>query len=166
MNSIIIQEITSAQIHAYKHFFHQGLVLDEDSFRITPNDDAHAPFPTNDTPDSFTLGAYEEGTLRGVVSFMRDGMNREKLRHKGILFRMYCAPQARGRGIGARLIDEVLLRARKLGDIERINLTVVAHNTAARALYEKFGFRLFATEDHAIYWKGQYYTECQMALQL
>jgi len=55
-------------------------------FRITPTDDLNAPFPTKDTEDSFTLGAFVGSELARIVSFERDGKDREKLRHKGILF--------------------------------------------------------------------------------
>ena len=166
MNTIEITEIKSDQIEEYKTFLTFGLIHDEENFRITPNDDLHALFPTKDTLDSFTLGAYSDNELAGIVSFTRDGGDREKLRHKGILFRMYVSRDFRGQGIAKKLIGELIERVKQLADIEQINLTVIATNDNAKKLYEKFGFVTFGSESNAIKWKGNYFTEDQMTLKL
>ena len=163
---IAIREINSSEAELYRDFFAVGLREDEDNFRISPSDDAVAPFPTRDREDSFTLGAFSDHDLCGVVSFSRDGADREKLRHKGILFRMYVAEAFRGRRIAGMLIRAVLERADRLGDIEQINLTVVADNPKAKGLYERAGFRTFALEPRAIKWKGRYHDEYQMAYRM
>jgi RimJ/RimL family protein N-acetyltransferase len=163
---IEIREIYSSDSLAYKQFLMQGLEQDEGNFRISPNDEKEAPFPTRDKPDSFTLGAFEGKQWAGIVSFQREGENREKLRHKGLLFRMYISPAFRGKGIGQALIGALLNRVKALEDIEQINLTVVAENVVAKKIYEKQGFRSFAREFHAMKWKGKYYTEEQMVLFL
>jgi len=163
MNCTIV-EIPSDQTDVYKKFLSVGLTADADSFRLSVNDDMHAPFPTKDRADSFTLGAYCDNKLAGVVSFARDGYDREKLRHKGLLFRMYVAEEYRGKGIGNKLIEDLLKRVSNLADIEQINLTVVNNNDRAKALYEKFGFRTFSTEFNAIKWNGKYFTEDTMVL--
>lgn len=161
-----ILEMNSAQAAEYKRFFLEGLIRDEESFRISPGDEYNAPFPTDGRPDSFTLGAYQDGVLAGVVSFQREGQDREKLRHKGLLFRMYVRPEARGQGVAQGLIGEVAARAARLGDIDQINLTVIAENAGAKRLYERTGFTTFATETDAIKWKGKRFTENQMVLRL
>lgn len=166
MDNLQILEIKSAQINEYKKFIAVGLLNDEENFRITPTDDLNAPFPTKDKDDSFTLGAYINDILIGIVSFSRDGSDREKLRHKGILFRMYVSKEFRGKGIAKKLIEEVVKRAKKLNGIEQINLTVIANNATAKALYQKIGFITFGSELNAIKWKGKYFTEDQMVLQL
>ncbi len=166
MGKLIIAEITSDKIIAYKEFLTNGLLNDEENFRITPEDDLNASFPTLDKEDSFTIGAYFDNILAGVVSFARDGHDREKLRHKGILFRMYVSSGFRGRGIAKKLIEELINRVRKIGTIEQINLTVIASNTNAKMLYEKCGFITFGSETNAIKWKGKYFTENQMVLML
>jgi len=166
MNTLTIMEIKSDQSEQYKRFLNYGLLHDEENFRITPNDDANAPFPTTDKADSFTLGAYVGNELAGIVSFARDGENREKLRHKGILFRMYVSKDFRGQGIAKKLIEALLLRVKEIPDIEQINLTVIANNDNAKALYEKFGFVTFGSEPNAIKLKDKYFTEDQMVLKL
>lgn len=166
MEALLISEIVSSNTDIYKRFISVGLEQDEEHFRITPNDDRDAPFPTRDTEDSFTLGAWYGNTLAGVVSFERDGKNREKLRHKGILFRMYVSKEYRGQGIAPKLIEALLARVRSIGDIECINLTVIATNARAKTLYERFGFTTFGSEERAIKWKNTYFTEDQMVLRL
>lgn len=150
----------------YKAFFKEGLINDEDNFRITPDDDAAEPFPTQARADSFTLGAFIDGYLAGIVSFQREGSNREKLRHKGLLFRMYVSGRVRGQGVGKLLVAALLERVRQIEDIEQINLTVATHNLPAKKLYERFGFRIFSSEPNAMKWKGQYFGEDQMVLKL
>ena len=166
INRVIVKDIGPSDIESYKKFLQQGLVNDEENFRITPQDDLNEAFPTKDTVDSFTLGAYFTHQLAGVVSFERDGKNREKLRHKGILFRMYISPEYRGKGIAGLLLEAVILRVKNIPDIEQINLTVVDNNDRAKSLYEKYGFTTFASEKNAIKWKGKYFTENQMVLRI
>jgi cyclohexyl-isocyanide hydratase len=161
-----VREIQSKDIAAYKAFFGKGLVEDEANFRISPDDEKDAPIPTLDAPDSFTLGAYEGQRLAGIVSFQREGRDRRKLRHKGLLFRMYVDPQFRGKGVGRALIEALRQRVETLRDVEQINLTVVSNNPVAKKLYEQFGFVTFAVEKNALKWKGHYYTEEQMVLFL
>lgn len=166
MNSIEIKEILSTEIEQYKMFLATALQSDEENLLITPKDNSDAPFPTNDRNDSFTLGAYAENVLAGVVSFARDGEDREKLRHKGIMFTMYVSKEFRGHGIARELLEELIKRVKTISDIEQINLIVIANNSRAKQLYKKFGFEKFGTEQNSIKWKGKYFSEDQMVLRL
>ena len=166
MNSIEIKEILSKEIEQYKMFLATALQSDEENLLITLKDNSDAPFPTKDRNDSFTLGAYAENVLAGVVSFARDGEDREKLRHKGIMFTMYVSKEFRGHGIARELLEELIKRVKIIPDIEQINLIVIANNLRAKQLYEKFGFEKFGTEQNSIKWKGKYFSEDQMVLRL
>ena len=161
-----IREIYVQDNEAYKVFLTKGLVEDEENFRITPGDDEHAPFPTTGAADSFTLGAYLDSELAGVVSFEREGKTREKLRHKGLLFRMYVSPLHRGHGIGHKFIEVLVQRVSMLPDIEQVNLTVIAGNEKATQLYSRFGFQIYGTERDAVKWKGKYFDEHFMVLKM
>ncbi len=55
------------------------------------------------------------------------------------LLSMWVAPEARGRGVGSRLVDAAIGRAREQG-LDEVELWCVDHNTAARALYAGKGF--------------------------
>ena len=166
MNRIILKSLQDEDAATYCKFFRRILVSDADCFRISPNDVPRTEMPTRGLADSFTLGAFLDGGLIGVVSFARDGADRERLRHKGLLFRMAVAGDSRGLGVGRQLVQEVLARARKLPDIEQVLLTVVSGNTAARSLYEHFGFRQYGCEPRAIKAPFGYLDEVSMVLFL
>jgi RimJ/RimL family protein N-acetyltransferase len=53
---------------------------------------------------------------------------------------MLVARDWRGRGVGSALMQAGIDWARARGDLHKLSLGVFAHNTAAIALYEKFGF--------------------------
>jgi len=166
MNSIEIKEILSTEIEQYRMFLATALQSDEETLLITLTENSDAPFPTKDRNDSFTLGAYVENVLAGVVSFARDGEDREKLRHKGIISTMYVSKEFRGHGVARELLEELIKRVNTIPDIEQINLVVIANNSRAKQLYEKFGFEKFGTEQNSIKWKGKYFSEDQMVLRL
>src|SRR5439155_11564445 len=56
-------------------------------------------------------------------------------------------PQARGQGLGRRLVEECIAFSRKAG-YRRLMLWTHDNLTAARAIYAKCGFRLTKTERH------------------
>ncbi len=162
-----IVELTAKDITQYKQFITQGLMENENAFRISPADELNEGFPTQDNPYSFTLGAVTEaGELMGIVSFKREVENRIRLQHKGLLFRMYVSDQYSGRGIAKALIGEVIKRAMHLPNIEQINLTVITSNERAKGLYQKFGFQTFGVERNAVKTNGGYLDEDLMVLSL
>lgn len=61
-------------------------------------------------PDNWTLGAFEGEQLLGSVGLRREAGAKD--RHKAMIWGMYTAPEARGRGIGKALLDEAIARAR------------------------------------------------------
>jgi RimJ/RimL family protein N-acetyltransferase len=87
-----------------------------------------------------------------------------KLRHKGVLWGMYVRPQARGTGLAAALVQQVVEHARTL--VEEICLSVVVSSAAARRLYSTAGFKEYGLERRAIKVGSEYYDELLMRLPL
>lgn len=164
MNTII-RALTPADSEPYQQLILNGLRVHPGLFRISPEDAGEplVPFAAN-SADAFTLGAFQTaGKLVGVVSFERE--SRTKLRHKGLIYRMYVSSEASGRGIGRMLLQEVISRAKQIDGLQQINLTVIATNAKARHLYASEGFVVFSVEKRALKIGEHYFDEEQMAFR-
>ncbi|MFC7366419.1 MULTISPECIES: GNAT family N-acetyltransferase [Bhargavaea] len=114
--------------------------------------------------DQFVLGAFQDGgSLAGIVTFKRE--ESPKMRHRGNLYAMYVAPEARGRGMAKSLLEELIRRARETDGLEQIHLAVVTDNGPARKLYTSLGFKVYGTEPRALKVCGKYYDEDLMILR-
>lgn len=115
-------------------------------------------------PDDGVFGALVAGRLVGVVglSFER----REKSRHKGRLFGIYLQREARGRGLGHRLVETALAAARARPGTLIVQLTVSARNASAQRLYAHCGFVPFGVEPLAVRVGDQFLAKVHMACNL
>jgi molybdopterin-guanine dinucleotide biosynthesis protein A/predicted GNAT family N-acyltransferase len=99
-------------------------------------------------PDlSDPAGTYEslwvavmDGTVVGSVALRAEGSGTL------VLKRMYLRPEQRGRGLGRRLLETALAQAHAAG-ARRIRLDTTERMEAARALYERYGFKQVAGDD-------------------
>ena len=90
----------------------------------------------------------EEGELLGTAGFKRDLF--VKLKHKGLIFRMYVSEKAKGLGLGRKLLQVLIEKASQDKSLKQIYLTVVATNHRAKNLYLSEGFEVFSTERNSI----------------
>lgn len=88
----------------------------------------------------------------------------EMFRHVGTLG-IGMLPEARGQGLGRRLMQAAIEAARTHG-VERIQLGVFASNTRAIALYESLGFVREGLKRRAGKFQGRYDDDVLMALFL
>jgi ribosomal protein S18 acetylase RimI-like enzyme len=109
------------------------------------------------------FGAYMGNDIVGLARFVQDSGS-AKERHKGAVYGMYVAPEARGQGIGAALIEAVIEHAS--GVVEQLRLGVVDANLAAIRLYQEHGFETYGTEMRALKTDTGYSNELLMALRL
>ena len=110
--------------------------------------------------EDYVLGAFLGADLVGTARFARE--TGRKLRHKGGVFGMYVASEARGRGIGGALLEGILARAQQIEGLEQLHLSVTEQNTAAKALYLSCGFCVYATEPRALKIGSRYLNELHL----
>jgi len=113
-------------------------------------------------PGYFTLGAFENGSLVGMATFMRDEGLKE--RHKGRVFGVYVSKEQRRIGLARTLITALLERAKRDPSLEQVLLGVATGQTAARQLYRSLGFETYGTEPKALKVGSQYIDEDHMIL--
>jgi ribosomal protein S18 acetylase RimI-like enzyme len=111
---------------------------------------------------SLVLGAYDNETIVGMIGFKQEGGPKDA--HKGFLWGFYVEPESRKQGVGAALVAAVLQAARAV--VEQVTLTVVEENSAAIALYERFGFMRYGLEPRALKTEAGYSNEVLMVLFL
>lgn len=148
--TMLIKTITEAhEIKAYYELLTKAITEEPQFFRLTPADMEGESFPTEDTPESFTLGAFsDDGELLGTVGFKRDSF--VKLRHRGLVFRMYVSEKAKGLGLGRKLLQTLIEKAKQGDGLRQIYLTVISNNLRAKNLYISEGFERYSFEKEAI----------------
>jgi len=113
---------------------------------------------------NFTLGAFEEGVLVGMMTFVRD--TGVKDRHKGRIYGVYVTSAQRGNGVGRALIEALIDRAKRDASLEQILLAVATVQNAARQLYRSCGFEIFGIEPNALKVASEYVDEDHMILRI
>lgn len=131
---------------------------------------------TEAPPWEASLGFYREVIAGDLVQFVavREGevlgccdilpMMGQARAHVGRLG-IWLLPDARGQGIGARLLEAAIDKARRKG-ITRVELTVRVDNLNAKALYERFGFVVEGLQRNSTRVDGEYSDAWAMALLL
>jgi ribosomal protein S18 acetylase RimI-like enzyme len=114
--------------------------------------------------ENFTLGAFEDNQLAGMVGFYRE--TALKLRHKGYIVSMYVRPDYRSRGMARALLVKAIERVRRLPDLKQLLLGVVVTQTTAKGLYESLGFEVYGREPRAVKIGSDYFDEELMVLML
>jgi GNAT superfamily N-acetyltransferase len=97
--------------------------------------------------------AERDGERLGSVFVVKQSASVAKLRL------LLVEPQARGLGLGRRLVDQCIAFAREKG-YRKMVLWTHAHLAAARAIYRKTGFKKLRTEAHSTFGRravGEYW---------
>lgn len=117
-----------------------------------------------DKPHDLWLGAFAGDALVGCVGL--SGRYRAKERHNATVVGMMVQPQARGQGLGQRLLAALLERARAIPTLEQLDLSVTQGNDSAQRMYERAGFTVWGVHPAAIQVGGRYYAKVLMVLPL
>lgn len=131
--------------------------------RATPVETIAQRFRTS-AEGNFTLGAFENGRLAGMATFVRE--TGAKDRHKGRIYGVYVSAAHRGKGVGRALIGELLERAAQDSTLEQIQLAVGTVQHAAKNLYSSFGFEVYGTEPRGLKVGSTYVDEDHMILKI
>lgn len=161
-----IRLLTAADAEVYRELRLEGLQTNPEAFGSSfeeEKDISLESFASRlEGQGTFTFGAFNQGDLLGVATLVQ--ANKVKLKHKASIFAVYVSPKKRGLGIGKQLMVEVINQAKRLVDVEQINLTVVSSNESAKGLYTSLGFHVFGTERNALKIGQQYFDEDYMVL--
>ena len=172
MGSLNIRALTADDVGDFRRLRLRALKEHPDAFGSSYEAESALPLEavagrmrrTAESPDDFTLGAYREGELVGMVGFYRE--QREKMRHKGTIWGMFVPSEEQGRGIGRALLTEAIERARLIPGLEQVGLAVVTPNRRARGLYASLGFETYGVEPNALVVDGEHLDEEFMVLRL
>lgn len=133
--------------------------------RVSP-----APPPDPDRPflDRFgTANVLVAAAGEEVVGYLILGpwLALESAAHVAELRGLAVLPEHQGKGIGGRLVEAAIERARA-DSIRRLVLRVLSTNPAARRLYERHGFEVEGAYREAFLLEGAYVDDQLMALDL
>ena len=96
------------------------------------------------------FGIFVGNEPRGLVGFFRNGA--ANMTHRGTLGAMYVAPELRGTGAAAALVQAVLDHAATL--VEQVHLSVNADNERAYRFYRRMGFVEYGREPKGLRYAG------------
>jgi GNAT superfamily N-acetyltransferase len=98
------------------------------------------------SPHVRIVGAFDGDVLIGIGGITREAL--DKLEHKALLWGMFVAPEAAGRGTGQAIVEALIAEAQ--GFVRSLHLTLVANNTRAYMLYERCGFAVYGREPESV----------------
>jgi ribosomal protein S18 acetylase RimI-like enzyme len=146
--SFLLRELGAADAAAYNAFLRRGVREHPDTLRISEADITAAPFPAQPLEGATFVAHDALGVWLGTVTVERE-QGRSKRRHVAWILRMYVIAESAGAGVGRALLRHAIGHARALPGVEKLNLTVAAHNQRAVALYESEGFCGIGREEDA-----------------
>jgi ribosomal protein S18 acetylase RimI-like enzyme len=172
-DALTIRALAAADLAAYKRLRDVTLAAEPEAFTsdaaeaLSKSAQSYLPRLGLDRPEGgqFTLGAFFGAEhLVGAVTCEREV--RVKGRHIGEIVGMMVLAEARGQGVGRRLLADCIALARRASGMEMLTLSVTATNQTAVGLYQRAGFARYGTLVHAIKIGGQYHDKDLMVLNL
>jgi GNAT superfamily N-acetyltransferase len=163
-----IRSLNSVDADALYQLRREALLDSPLAFSASPEDDVASSEEAvrqqlENRTGSLVFGAFEGG-LHGMLGLTR--ARHIKSARKAYLWGMYVKPAWRGQGAGAGLLAAAIIHARGLSGVRALYLSVSEAATEARRLYERTGFRIWATEPDSIQVGDKLLSEYHMMLRL
>lgn len=141
-----IRKLTVEDSEAFREIRVEMCRLHPEAFAQAPEEVAKMPeeqcrewwAPSDVFPEKFVLAAFKGERIVGTAAFRREEMLKE--RHRAFIWSVYVRSEARGKGIGKLLMQQVIDEARQMEGLEILSLTVSLPQTSARTLYTSLGF--------------------------
>ena len=152
--------LTGEDVERYLKLRRQGLVEARTAFRSALADDLKLSDASwrQRLEHDFVVGVEVKGALAGIGGFAR--LTGAKVSHKGMIWGMYVAPEARGAGAADQIMAALIAHARTC--VRQLHLTVSADNHRARAFYVRHGFSDYGVEPQALLDEGVFLDEALM----
>lgn len=164
----MIRLLNSSDVDAFIVIRKEGLRKFPYSFGASPERIMKREQTQNDlaakNDENFIFGFFEEDKLIGIVGFIR--YTKAKIQHKGVIWGMYVATEHQGKGIGKKLMEATIEKARKIKGLQQINLSVTHLSKSAYSLYKKLKFVEYGIEKNALYWDSVAMDEIYMVLRV
>jgi putative acetyltransferase len=159
VNDIIIRPVCLQDAHALWTIARQQGVIETTMALPSLRLEQRIQSLSNLSENEHYMVAQKAGQVVGLAG-LTVGINR--LRHSGYLF-VYVASKNQGQGIGSRLLQTLLDLADNWLLLQRVELTVLTENEAARRLYERLGFVVEGYRKLSVISHGQTKDEWLMA---
>lgn len=140
-SSITIVPLTAAHADAVLRIYQDG--IDEGNATFETEAPAWDVFDAGKLPEH-RFAALDGDRVLGYV--VVSGISKRRCYAGVVELSVYVAPEARGRGIGNRLL-EALIASTEAAGIWTINAGIFPENKASLALHERHGFRVLGRQE-------------------
>lgn len=149
MSKITYRFMTVTDVAIYRELRLRGLKEHPEAFLESYEDAIQWPLERFERyfENGWIIGAFREKTLVGMSGLYRQAGS--KVAHKGTVWGVYVAPEARGHGIARTAINMLIDEAVKAG-IEQVQLAADENNPFAVGLYKGLGFEVYGNEKHQL----------------
>ncbi|MGB0006686.1 MAG: GNAT family N-acetyltransferase [Candidatus Sulfotelmatobacter sp.] len=166
--TIDLRFLAASDVDAYRNIRLEALESEPRAFGSSPEEhhglsrEEIAQRISFDPSEKFVVGAFVGDRLVGTAGFFRHKGLKE--RHKGHIWGVFVAREARGKRAGRDMLRMLLERATHIEGIEQIMLSVATTQDAAVSLYRSLGFEPYGCERRALKIGDQYVDEEHMVL--
>lgn len=160
MDNIEIIKLDPSRWREYKELRLEALKDSPQAFLVTYNDELAQPdekWQNRIKEEGIKLFAKDNTKLIGMVGAYTERFG--SIRHVAKIWGTYVNPDYRSKGVGQRLMEEVISEIKKMPQVSKINIEVVETQIGAWGLYKKLGFKEVGRYTNQIKTGKKYYDE-------